>query len=76
MQHANNRPDTGADQKTHLQANNVDQPAADRLKYRIGQLERRHHPGVLLGSHVEAGFQFRCQNAQRITGDVVDRYAQ
>ncbi|WP_439332189.1 DUF484 family protein, partial [Pantoea agglomerans] len=28
----------------------MDQPAADWLKQGIGQLKRRHHPGVLFGT--------------------------
>lgn len=39
VQHAYHSPNAGADQKAHLQADNVDQPAADRLKHRVGQLE-------------------------------------
>lgn len=53
------RPDPGADHKANLQANNVNQPAAQGLENGVGDLERADYPGVLLGGDPEALFQFR-----------------
>ncbi|MNE78230.1 hypothetical protein D3C80_1746130 [compost metagenome] len=76
MHHAYHRPDAGTNQEPHLQTYDVYQPPADRLEQGIGQLEGGDHPRILLGGHVEAGFQFRCQNPQRVAGNVVNRDAQ
>ncbi len=76
VQQTGHRPDQRTDQEAHLQSDHIDQPAADWLKQGIGQLKRRHYPGVLFGRHVQTVFKFRCQNAERVAGDVVDGYTQ
>jgi hypothetical protein len=62
--------------KPTFQADNINQPAAQRLENGVSELKGTDNPGVLFGGDAEAGFQFRCQNAQRVTGDVVHRHAE
>jgi hypothetical protein len=64
MENTHQRPDPGADHKANLQANDVNQPAAQRLENGIGDLKRADDPGVLLGGDPEALFQLRGENPQ------------
>ena len=66
------RPQGSADHKPELQADDVDKPATERLENRVSQLKRADDPGILFGGNTERRFQFRGDNPQRVTCDVVD----
>ncbi|MNR21697.1 hypothetical protein D3C85_1386110 [compost metagenome] len=56
------RPNPGADHKANLQANYVNQPAAQGLEQGISNLEGADDPGVLFGGDPHALFQLWGQN--------------
>lgn len=56
VENTHQRPDPGADHKANLQANDVNQPAAQGLENGIGDLEGANDPGVLLCGDPEALF--------------------
>ena len=64
VKNTHQRPDPGADHKANLQADDVNQPAAQGLENGIGDLERADDPGVLLGGDPEALFQFRGEDPE------------
>ena len=64
MENTHQRPETRTDHKTNLQADDINQPATQRLENGVGNLERAHYPGVLLGGDAQALFQLRCKNSQ------------
>ena len=62
VENTHQRPNTGADHKTNLQADDVNQPAAQGLENGVGDLESPDDLGVLLGGDPEALFQLRREN--------------
>ena len=56
MGDAGDGPQRGADHKAELEANDVDKPAAERLKNGIRQLKSADDPRVLFSGNTERGF--------------------